>query len=839
MKKLCLFLLMSMMLLMIASCKSEPVWSRIEEHDLENTSDEPEIIGQSLFENQIPPEQEDNYFHDYYSFDNYNDSENLARKNDDNSSNKNETVEVSNKSQNENKNDTNIDSEKITGYLHDILAAITSSENKNTISAIDKGEYIPPEQLPLIDDPIVRDTESLEYSNETEPDYRTSSTIQRQSYIQEAWPRPGTDAWLAAQSGTRSQEGTEQENDHNEIDAQDIETDSEDNVPPAESSSADEENILAGDINILAEQVDDELDNLQISYADSTQAETSADYAQTAEALDTVAEEESLPAQITTPEDAVVPEQLAEFPSQQSAAETQTASEQTPLLSEQTQVNPTRQNDSDLLPVQSQQVANVQTQQVQPATQPQQAVAQQQPQQVLQGQQPAIQQQAQSTQPQQQTAPAQPTSPVQSVPSQSSTASVQRGQTQTQQTTPVTTPQTPVQQTSPVRQNQQTASVPQNQQTQTPVTTPQTPAQQTSPARQNQQTQTAQQRQPTAATQQNESSTTRATQPTSPTTDQMSYQHIPETEIAQAETAEEISRTTSPSRSVTLDLGAYLDVNYPGSGWIYLGESEGSNCLQFFGRKLGETDTAFTLRAKTPGTALLHFYKNDLLTGKYIDDWLEVTVTDKQVANSSIHVTAPSYAAVIPPRPTRSQTNETQTYVAREQQTPAPEQPQRQNAAQPAANTASQEKPSESVGGRTVIQTTTNTSQSENTQRQNQPEIPQPQNTPTEAQTEPQAIASIPSDTNALLDRAKQLYNSGNHADALNILHQFFDTAKDKIDEGLFLQGQILESNSSVRDIRAAIDSYQILINNWPDSALWQDAQRRYIYLRRFYINIH
>ena len=50
-----------------------------------------------------------------------------------------------------------------------------------------------------------------------------------------------------------------------------------------------------------------------------------------------------------------------------------------------------------------------------------------------------------------------------------------------------------------------------------------------------------------------------------------------------AEAAEEII----PSRSVTLKKFEYLDVTYPGTGWIYMGLTDNSKDIAYFGRKLG------------------------------------------------------------------------------------------------------------------------------------------------------------------------------------------------------------------------------------------------------------
>ena len=121
----------------------------------------------------------------------------------------------------------------------------------------------------------------------------------------------------------------------------------------------------------------------------------------------------------------------------------------------------------------------------------------------------------------------------------------------------------------------------------------------------------------------------------------------------------------NPSRSVTIAQNQYLDVEYPGKGWIYLGETDNTNMMRYFGHTIS-SDTTFTLRAKTQGTALLHFYKIDPLTGTAINDYLEVVISGK--TGSEVHVVAPSYGDIVPSgqRKKTSEQKETETQTATE-----------------------------------------------------------------------------------------------------------------------------------------------------------------------------
>ena len=366
-----------------------------------------------------------------------------------------------------------------------------------------------------------------------------------------------------------------------------------------------------------------------------------------------------------------------------------------------------------------------------------------------------------------------------------------------------------------------------------------------------------------------------------------------------------------PSRSVAVKINQYLDVTYPGKGWTYIGETEKQGLFNYFGRKLGTSNTTFSLRAKKAGNTILHFYKNDALTGEYIDDYLAVTVEAKKSAG---RVKAPAYADIVPAKPQRriDRAQETLAQNAKEQQ--AQTASSTESSAQSANETktssknattaskassqnqtanpteAEQSKPSQTPTARTnqgatpltntesdiktVIQTTDGAADtalsaastpsltipsSSAQSSSNEQSVQATQYTPTSSQSEPVAaqtetiIQSDPwvTDTvqddatattatvdESLLEKAKQDFVDGKFADALKEAQEYYNNASTRLDEALFLLGQISESNSSVKDIRFAVDSYDMLVKRFPASKLWKDAKNRSIYLKRFYIDI-
>lgn len=296
-----------------------------------------------------------------------------------------------------------------------------------------------------------------------------------------------------------------------------------------------------------------------------------------------------------------------------------------------------------------------------------------------------------------------------------------------------------------------------------------------------------------------------------------------------------INKKIKPSRSMTIKKNQYIDITYPGTGWIYLGQKDNKKDFTFFGRKLGGKDTSFTLRAKNPGTYLLHFYKNDPLTNSYIDDYLEVIVENKETSSTE-HILAPNYATIVPPKVTitaetrkenkKQNINKTVDENKNKQQKTQEEQIQ---------NVASKKPIDSSV--KTVIQTQDEENTNEIPETSNTQNIIETKQTENNTQNKPNQNLDKLKESE-LLALAKKQFANKEHSNALYTLEKFFEKAVSKIDEGLFLQGQILESKSDVQNIKGAIDSYELIVKSYPASAYWTQANKRTIFLKRFYINI-
>ena len=286
-----------------------------------------------------------------------------------------------------------------------------------------------------------------------------------------------------------------------------------------------------------------------------------------------------------------------------------------------------------------------------------------------------------------------------------------------------------------------------------------------------------------------------------------------------------------PSRSVSMKNYQYLDIVYPGNGWIYLGESDNSKNFIFYGRKLGGKDTSFTLRSKNPGRFILHFYKNDALTGNFIDDYLEVIVDDEK-SSSNEHILCPMYKEIVPPKYEKNQVKDENL-----QKEELLQENQNTTEASPQEKTQT-EKEEQDIQGKTVIQNASSLQDENSLEKTVSPEnslkSENPQN-PLETQKE--EIESLP--VELLLDKAQELYEQKNYEEAKKVLDKFMLSSVSKIDEALFLQGKILEAKSPVQNIKGAVDSYDLIVKRYPKSKFWTQANKRSIYLKRFYININ
>ena len=288
----------------------------------------------------------------------------------------------------------------------------------------------------------------------------------------------------------------------------------------------------------------------------------------------------------------------------------------------------------------------------------------------------------------------------------------------------------------------------------------------------------------------------------------------------------------TPSRSVTLKKFEYLDITYPGTDWIYMGLTDNSKDLAYFGRKLGTKDTKFSLQARNAGTKIVHFYRNDPLTGHYLDDYIEVIIQPENGSNKT-HIEAPEYKLPVQKK------NEPVKQVE-ESETENQEEVKETSTKQSSTDSKSQSQTAASeTKAVAATQSKKNTQTSQKTETKTETTSSDATDTLTTTSTDANSVtAASTTNPSTLLQEAQLLYNEKEYAAALAKLNQFFEYSTDNRDEALYLKGQILEAKSDIRDIKGSIDAYTSLTKNYPASKYWDSANKRIIYLKRFYLEV-
>ena len=337
----------------------------------------------------------------------------------------------------------------------------------------------------------------------------------------------------------------------------------------------------------------------------------------------------------------------------------------------------------------------------------------------------------------------------------------------------------------------------------------------------------------------------------------------------------------TPSRKVTIKRGQYLDVVYPGNGWIYIGESATPELLTYFGRITDSSATTFTLHSSDPGETFLHFYKDDALTGNSIDDYLMVTIEDKKAAPNE-KTTAPSYAQIahpqFKPRQTTVKTNSEKRNESNQNSQPENSEENEENSSRQLQENIQDENsavksyiqdpkaekeissdnikmpvstPEEQKSLKNGAYASSSGENSENkvssaskisekkssaeTEQQNftlEPEV-QVFN-----QAEDQTESEESQSAEELLEKAKSLFEEKKYAESLEYCREFINSSNERLDEAYYLLGEIYETESSVKNIRNAVDAYTTVTKYYPLSKFWKKANQRNVYLRRFYIDI-
>ncbi len=281
-----------------------------------------------------------------------------------------------------------------------------------------------------------------------------------------------------------------------------------------------------------------------------------------------------------------------------------------------------------------------------------------------------------------------------------------------------------------------------------------------------------------------------------------------------------------PSRSVTLNKSEYLDIQYPGTGWIYMGTTDNStDVISNPRRTLGTADTKYSLLAKNSGTKILHFYRNDPLSKEITDDYIQVTVNTKK-GSPKTHIQAPAYvpplvapAKKVEPKPLENLEENEESLAATNSETTT-----NNEVSQDTQLTKEAPKPVEAA--KNQQKATPKKAVQKQPKQSDEDEVELLE----EAATDETTVVNL----TETLSQAKELFKNHKMEQALEAINNYLNNSNDSSDEALFIKAQILES-SEISDISQAIETYRLLTDNYPASKYWDKANKRIIYLNRFY----
>lgn len=281
----------------------------------------------------------------------------------------------------------------------------------------------------------------------------------------------------------------------------------------------------------------------------------------------------------------------------------------------------------------------------------------------------------------------------------------------------------------------------------------------------------------------------------------------PEVELASEDGAGSSSEAAVPAivprRSVNAKMNQFIDIPYSGRKWIFLGETEATSppVVRFVNRTFSGDDTLFSVQAKNPGKTVLHFYRQDALENTYIDDYVAVEVLNEKAVGTNEHVRAAEIAF---------------------------------------GKSASAEDAADSGAG-------SGHSSDAGKIAGNFPSASQTAVAKVSAADE--ASAQDLQSSNGISEKdsaeAEQLYAAAQKAfeekryqDSLTSLQEYEASAGEDSDKALILRARVYESDSELRNIKAALEAYEKIVNFFPESVFWDEAKRRSTYLRRFYFDI-
>lgn len=303
------------------------------------------------------------------------------------------------------------------------------------------------------------------------------------------------------------------------------------------------------------------------------------------------------------------------------------------------------------------------------------------------------------------------------------------------------------------------------------------------------------------------------------------------------------------SRSVRATVGQLVEIPYQGSGWVYLGEVNGKKGLAYDSRRLDPEGQTFIFRCESAGTYRVKFFKQDFIKDYIINDYVEVVIGENSV-------TAPSAAGAFSLPVNRGRVVANPRWPAPENYgsaSPAAASPVAASpaAASPAAPVGQGAAPATAASPATSATAAPTATASPTTATTTPPPTisassasaggtaqPLPSTAAARQSDSPVSAVENLSQPEDFINLAKTQVNAGQYASALATLQAFTAQYPAGSDEAWWLFGQIFEAKGPQRDIKGALTYYRRLVNEYPQSLRYEEAQKRIAYLERFYFDI-
>ena len=282
----------------------------------------------------------------------------------------------------------------------------------------------------------------------------------------------------------------------------------------------------------------------------------------------------------------------------------------------------------------------------------------------------------------------------------------------------------------------------------------------------------------------------------------------PEVELASEDGSGSSSEAAAPAivprRSVNAKMNQFIDIPYSGRKWIFLGETEATSppVVRFVNRTFSGDDTLFSVQAKNPGKTILHFYRQDALENTYIDDYVAVEVLDEKAVGTNEHVRAAEIAFG------KSASAE--------------------DAADSGAGNGYSSDAGKIAGNlhsalQTAVAKVSAAGQAQSAQN---------------VQSSNGISEKDSAEAEQIYMAAQKAFEEKRYQDSLTSLTEYEASAGEDSDKALILRARVYESDSDKRNIKAALEAYEKIVNFFPESVFWDEAKRRSTYLRRFYFDI-